>query len=74
MLLFSFFAFSNIPPIFLGIWLLILIVALFTLSRRKDMFTFIKIFWALVIFFAPVLGLIFYIMFSSKTSNRPNKQ
>jgi len=77
MLLFSYFFFTNIPPLYVVIWLVILIIALFTLSRRKDMLFPIKIFWALVMFFAPVLGVIFYIVFGSKTSNRqdkPNKQ
>ena len=64
------FFLSSIPPLYLGIWLLVLIISLFTLSKRKDMYMPIKVFWALVIFFAPVIGLIFYIMFSSKTSNK----
>lgn len=70
MLLFSYFFFTNIPPLYVAVWLVILIIALFTLSRRKDMFFPIKIFWALVMFFAPVLGVIFYIVFGSKTANR----
>jgi len=64
------FFFANIPPLYLGIWLLVLIISLLTLSRRKDMFFMIKVFWAIVIFFAPVIGLVFYIIFGSKTTNR----
>jgi membrane protein implicated in regulation of membrane protease activity len=47
-----------------GLWFLIFIICLITLARREDMFVPEKIFWAVIIFFAPVVGLIFYLVFS----------
>jgi len=48
------------------VWFIIFVVCLVTLSRRKDLSLPEKIFWAVVIFFAPVIGLIFYLVFGSK--------
>ena len=48
------------------IWLVTLIIVLITLLRRKDIILPVKIFWAAVIFFAPVVGLIFYLIFGLK--------
>jgi hypothetical protein len=48
------------------IWFLIFVVSLITLSRRKDISIPEKIFWAAIIFFAPVVGLVFYIIFGFK--------
>ena len=48
--------------ILVGIWLITLIIVLVTLFRRKDIASLIKIMWALIIFIAPVIGLIFYLM------------
>ena len=48
------------------VWFIIFVVCLVTLSRRKDLLLPEKIFWAVVIFFAPVIGLIFYLVFGSK--------
>lgn len=44
------------------IWVVTLIIVLITLFRRKDIFLPVKIFWAAIIFIAPVLGLIFYLL------------
>ena len=67
------FFLSNIPPLYLGIWLLVLVISLLTLSLRKDMFFAIKVFWAIVIFFAPVIVVLFYIIFGWKTTNKKLK-
>jgi predicted neutral ceramidase superfamily lipid hydrolase len=48
------------------IWFIIFVVCLVTLSRRKDLSLPEKVFWAVVIFFAPVIGLMFYLVFASK--------
>jgi hypothetical protein len=45
------------------IWFVVLIISLFTLSRRRDITIPVKIFWSAVIFFAPVAGLIFYLIY-----------
>ena len=56
------------------VWLLVLIVALVTLSRRQDIATPVKIFWAAVIFFAPLIGLILYFVFGFKRKNNNIKR
>jgi hypothetical protein len=48
------------------IWFIIFVVSLITLSRRKDISVPEKIFWAAIIFFAPVVGLLFYVIFGFK--------
>lgn len=45
------------------IWLVTLIIVLVTLFRRRDILFPVKLFWALVIFVAPLIGLIFYLIF-----------
>jgi predicted membrane metal-binding protein len=60
----------NIFIILFLIWLVVLIIAIYTLFRRKDMPLPIKAFWAAVLFFAPVVGLIFYLIYGAKRNNR----
>jgi hypothetical protein len=45
------------------IWLITLVIVLIVLFRRKDTSPVYKLFWAVVIFIAPVIGLIFYLIF-----------
>jgi hypothetical protein len=47
--------------ILIAIWLVTIIIVLVTLFRRKDIFLPVKIFWAAILFIAPVIGLIFYL-------------
>lgn len=56
--------------ILLGVWIIVLIIAVVSIIRRKDMELPVKIFWGLVVFFAPVLGLILYLVFGSRTKTR----
>lgn len=51
-------------------WLIILIIAIVTISKRRDMAVAVKIFWAAVIFFAPVVGLVLYFVFGFPTKDR----
>jgi hypothetical protein len=46
-----------------GIWLITIIIVLVTLFKRKDTVLPVKIFWAAIIFIAPVIGLIFYLIY-----------
>ncbi|HUS02021.1 MAG TPA: PLDc N-terminal domain-containing protein [Chitinophagaceae bacterium] len=48
--------------ILVGMWLLTLIIVLITLFKRKDIMLPVKIFWAVIIFIAPVIGLVFYLI------------
>jgi uncharacterized membrane protein YsdA (DUF1294 family) len=54
------------------IWFIIFVVCLVSLSRRKDITIPEKIFWAIAIFFAPVVGLIFYVVFGFNKRRRTN--
>lgn len=45
------------------IWLVTLLIVLVTLFRRRDILLPVKLFWAVVIFVAPLIGLIFYLIF-----------
>jgi hypothetical protein len=56
------------------IWLVVLIIAVITLSRRRDMATPVKIFWAAIIFFAPVAGLILYLVFGFRKKDHRIKR
>ncbi|HEY8687949.1 MAG TPA: hypothetical protein VIM07_01845 [Chitinophagaceae bacterium] len=47
--------------ILVGLWLIVLIIVFVTLFNRKDIFLPVKIFWACIIFVAPVIGLIIYL-------------
>jgi hypothetical protein len=48
--------------ILVGIWLLTIIIVFVTLFKRKDIPMPVKIFWAIIIFVAPVIGLIIYLL------------
>lgn len=48
--------------ILVALWLITLVIVLITLFKRKDIFLPVKIIWAAVIFIAPVIGLIFYLI------------
>jgi hypothetical protein len=48
--------------ILVGLWLITVIIVLVTLFKRKDIARTLKIFWAAIIFIAPVIGLIFYLL------------
>ena len=48
--------------ILVGLWLITIIIVLITLFRRKDILLPVKIFWGFIIFIAPVIGLILYII------------
>jgi hypothetical protein len=45
------------------IWLVTLIIILVTLFKRTDIGLPVKFFWGIVIFIAPLIGLIFYLIF-----------
>ena len=47
--------------VIVGLWLLTIIIVAVTLFKRKDISSAVKIFWAVVILIAPVLGLIIYL-------------
>jgi Phospholipase_D-nuclease N-terminal len=55
------------------IWLIVFIVCLLSVSRRRDISLPEKIFWGAIIFFAPVLGLIFYLVFGFKKMRTTKK-
>ncbi len=48
--------------ILVGLWLITVIIVLVTLFKRNDIIIPVKIFWAAIIFIAPVIGLIFYLI------------
>lgn len=48
--------------ILVGLWLLTIIIVFVTLFKRKDIPLPVKIFWAIIIFIAPVIGLIVYLI------------
>lgn len=48
--------------ILVGLWLITIIIVLITLFRRKDILLPVKIFWGIIIFIAPVIGLILYLI------------
>jgi ABC-type transport system involved in multi-copper enzyme maturation permease subunit len=60
------FSASSVLLILLGVWLIVLIIALVSLWKRRDIIMPVRIFWMLVIFIAPVLGLVFYLLFGTK--------
>lgn len=49
--------------ILVGLWLITVIIVLVTLFKRQDILLHVKIFWAAIIFIAPLIGLIFYLFF-----------
>ena len=48
--------------ILVALWLLTIIIIFVTLFKRKDIPVPLKIFWAIIIFVAPVIGLIVYLI------------
>ena len=48
--------------ILVALWLLTIIIVFVTLFKRKDILMPVKIFWAIIIFVAPVIGLIVYLI------------
>ena len=48
--------------ILVALWLLTIIIVFVTLFKRKDISMPVKIFWAIIIFVAPVIGLIVYLI------------
>ena len=48
------------------VWLVVLFTSIRGLMRRNDISLPLKLFWAIVIAIAPVLGLIFYILIGRK--------
>ncbi|MDQ6757706.1 MAG: hypothetical protein M3004_12315 [Bacteroidota bacterium] len=49
--------------IVVSIWLITFIIVLVHLFRRTDITLPVQIFWAFIIFIAPVIGLIFYLIY-----------
>lgn len=52
------------------IWFITLIIVMITLFKRADIPFAKKIFWGLLIFIAPVLGLILYLIYGLKGSKK----
>ena len=48
--------------IIVALWLLTIIIVFVTLFKRKNILMPVKIFWAIIIFVAPVIGLIVYLI------------
>lgn len=48
------------------LWFIILVIAIISLAKRKDMLMPVKIFWSAVLFIAPVVGLIFYLLYGTR--------
>ena len=48
--------------ILVGLWLVTLLIVFVTLFKRKDIAVPVKILWAIVIFVAPVIGLVIYLL------------
>lgn len=52
------------------IWFITLIIVMVTLFKRADIGITKKIFWGLLIFIAPVLGLILYLIYGLKGTKK----
>ena len=50
----------------LVIWFITFIIVLISLFKRNDIFLPVKLFWGFIIFIAPVIGLIFYLIYGLK--------
>ncbi|RKR81739.1 phospholipase D-like protein [Mucilaginibacter gracilis] len=48
------------------VWVAVLVIALVSLARRNDIFMPVKIFWSAVIVFAPLAGLLAYLVYGPK--------
>jgi hypothetical protein len=58
---------SNVLIIYLGvvlIWLVVAIFALMSILKRKDMTMPLKVVWCAVIVFAPLIGLVIYLIYN----------
>lgn len=56
------------------IWLITLVVSIIGLINRKDILLPVKVLWGFLIFVAPFLGLILYLIYGgSKPNNRLSK-
>lgn len=64
---------STLLNIFIALfllWLVVLIISIYTLFRRRDILLPVKAFWAAVLFLAPVVGLIFYLIYGVRKNTR----
>lgn len=52
------------------VWIILVLIAVRSLVKRTDMLFPVKVFWGFVLFFAPVIGLIFYFFLTSKRKSR----
>ena len=57
--------------IIVALWLLTIIIVFVTLFKRKDIPMPVKIVWAIIIFVAPVIGLIVYIIVGLQKRKKP---
>ncbi|HVK96656.1 MAG TPA: PLDc N-terminal domain-containing protein [Flavisolibacter sp.] len=53
------------------VWLVLLFATFRGIAKRNDLTTITKVIWVLIIFMAPVLGLITYFIFGKKVERRP---
>lgn len=56
----------NIFIVLILVWLVVLVFSIISLTRRKDMIVPVKVFWGAVLFMAPVVGLIFYLIYGTR--------
>ncbi|QQL48383.1 PLDc N-terminal domain-containing protein [Mucilaginibacter ginkgonis] len=52
------------------LWLVVLIISILTLTKRKDIAMPVKAFWSAVLFMAPVVGLIFYLIYGLRGNRK----
>ena len=57
--------------IIVALWLLTIIIVFVTLFKRKDIPMPVKMVWAIIIFVAPVIGLIVYIIVGLQIRKKP---
>ena len=57
--------------IIVALWLLTIIIVFVTLFKRKDIPMPVKIVWAIIIFVAPVIGLIVYLIVGLQKRKKP---
>ena len=57
--------------ILVALWLLTIIIVFVTLFKRKDIPMPVKIVWAIIIFVAPVIGLIVYLIVGLQKRKKP---
>ena len=66
-----FSAFVSGYLIIVALWLLTIIIVFVTLFKRKDIPMPVKIVWAIIIFVAPVIGLIVYLIVGLQKRKKP---